>query len=61
MRWLRHLIDRIAARVEPFCQYDWMDLHECDRCDRIQRRNRRIAEYRLNKRMPKARVKVLVP
>lgn len=63
MKWLRYLLDRIAARVEPYCQYDWMDLHECERCERIARRNRRLAEYRLNKRMPKARahVKVLVP
>ena len=59
MKWLRYVLDRIAARAEPYCQWDWQDLHECAKCDRIMRRNRRLADYRLGKRLP--RVKVLTP
>jgi hypothetical protein len=55
MTWLRYLFDRIGARVEPFCQYDWQDLHDCEKCSRITARNRRIADYRLSKRLPNAR------
>jgi hypothetical protein len=53
--WLRYILDRVVARVEPFCSYDWMDLHECNKCRRIKARNRRIATYR-QQRLPRARL-----
>ena len=62
---LRYTLDRIAAWITPHCPDDWSDEHLdfeiCQRCARISRRNERIARYRIARRLPEARVKVIVP
>jgi len=65
VKWLRYMLDRIAAFAEPHCPDDWndghMDFEYCCRCERVEARNVRLASYRAAKRLPKARVKVITP
>ena len=61
MKWLRYILDRIAAHYEAHHPIDWSDCYQpCADCERIERRNERIAQYRVSKHMPKARARVKV-
>ena len=57
MRWLRFLIDRIAARREWHHPIDSTDCpDDCARCGVIEKRNERLAKFRIARRLAKARL-----